>query len=278
MDHDFRSRLGRLLDDECDPGEAKRLLAHIESCAACKVEWEELKALREEFQRHGRDVPPPPAWESVESRLPGRTRGAISAHRPWSIRHLLPAAAAILIVISGSSFYITRTLLAPRSAAMETVETSFGQVLDLYLERKGARDPAVSERYLAAHQGRPLSKNDLTRRVSFRPLVPGHLPGGFRLDKVYVLATRCCNGTHLRYVRGDQVVALFQQAPGHPTEWRGGDLQDVILAGVSCRRARVGDVELVQVDPVGRNITLVARTGSVKIGDLVRFLGAATRM
>jgi len=128
------------------------------------------------------------------------------------------------------------------------------------------------EGFLADHGAEEVKTSDLERRVSFSPQVPEELPGGFRLQRAYVVQDICGAGSCLIYRRGNTLVTLVQHSPSHPVSWRSGAFEDCTVAGLACRRARSPEVEVLQIEPEGRNLTLVARAGVIDPAEFVRAL------
>ncbi|MFQ5719784.1 MAG: anti-sigma factor family protein [Acidobacteriota bacterium] len=277
-----QARFSEMLDGELVTQERRDIQAHIASCQACADVWETHVTIRDQLRQQGRVVPPAPAWATVQQRLPQPRRVATGQGKQWVSRPLWPVAAVVVLVLFAGSFYVTRGLLVARAPSLtarsDIVASPFGQVLGLYLRQDDVSNSAMYERLLTAYDAHAVSGEEMAGKVAFTPVVPEELPGGFHLENSYVLATRCCSGVHLRYMKGEQVIALFQQPPGHPVEYRGQGLQNVTIEGVACRQARVGGVELVQVDPDGRNFTLIARNNDQQLRDLVAFLARPKSM
>ncbi len=105
-------------------------------------------------------------------------------------------------------------------------------------------------------------------------MVPLELPDGFRLDKSYVFATTCCNAIELRYVKGSQLVTVFQQGRGHPVLFDGFETGTSRIDGVVCRRGRVGDIGIVNFNSGGRNTTLLARADFSEVPTMVQLFNA----
>ena len=126
--------------------------------------------------------------------------------------------------------------------------------------------------FLADHRAQEVDAADLDERLDFSPHVAEELPGGFRLHTAYLVHDRCSAGSCLIYRRGDELVTVVQHAPSHPMSWRSGDLVDCTVAGLACRKARGPGIEILQIEPEGRNLTLVARAGAIDSELFVRAL------
>ncbi len=77
-------------------------------------------------------------------------------------------------------------------------------------------------------------------------------------------------GIELRYVKGSELLTVFQQGEGHPVIFDGFDKGTTEINGIRCRRARVGDLLIVNWDGGGRNTTLLARADFTQIETMVR--------
>ena len=246
---EIERKLSAFVDGELPELERLGAERHLESCAACRRELELLTAASGFLREEGRSVPEPPAWQSV--------RGALAARPPksvWSGFNRALAASIALVALAGLLFAVAR--LAGPSRTEPT--TAGFQELPVLL----AGLPGL-ERFLADHRAEEVKTTELGGRLGFAPQMPEKLPGGFRLQTAYVVRDRCFAGSCLIYKRGDELVSLIQHPPLHPVSWKSGDLENCTVAGLACRRARGREVELLQIEPEGRNLTLVTRAGAV---------------
>ncbi len=251
-------KLSAFFDGEQPALERLGVERHLESCAACRRELELLTAASGFLREEGRRVPEPPAWESV--------RDALAVQPPksaWKGFNRGLAASIALVALAGLLFAVAR-LAGPLPTEPTTAGFKEGPV-------QLAGLPGL-EGFLADHRAEEVKTSDLGGRVSFAPQMPDELPGGFRLQRAYVVRDRCCAGSCLIYRRGDELVTLVQHPPSHPVSWRSGALENCTVAGLACRRARGREVELLQIEPEGRNLTLVTRAGAVDPAVFVRAL------
>ena len=79
-------------------------------------------------------------------------------------------------------------------------------------------------------------------------------------------------GSCLLYRRGEDVIGLVQQDPSRPLGWPSQGVEESQLGGTRCLRLEAEGVDLVQIEPRGRNVTLVAKPGTVEAEALVRTL------
>ena len=238
-------RFSALIDNELPESERLGTRRHLESCSACRTELGLLSEASSFLRAEGRSTPEPPAWDSVRRSVePVRVSG--STWRTWLRFDRALAATLGLLVVGGLVFALVRG-----EVAVDTQKA--GLVEEPYLNLAGL--PGL-ESFLADHQAEEVDTAVLSQRLDFAPQVPEELPGGFRLQAAFVVSDFCCAGSCLIYRRGDELVMLVQHPPSHPVSWKGGDLE----------------VEVVQIEPEGRNLTLVIRAGAVDSAVIVRAL------
>lgn len=100
--------------DEMDAADRLRATAHLRACAACRQRLEDLHAIRRALAARPRvDAPPAGDWSGFMRRLdeavrvtspspaPVRTTVLERDGRRWSVRHLVPLAAMLVLVVLG---------------------------------------------------------------------------------------------------------------------------------------------------------------------------------
>lgn len=100
-EHPDEDALVLLFYGDTEPGEERRMAAHIESCATCQPVWQQIRTTLAAVDAAA--VPEPPAdFERVMwARVQGRLDDMHVAPTPWwSIRHLLPAGALAAALIA----------------------------------------------------------------------------------------------------------------------------------------------------------------------------------
>ncbi len=278
---EVRELLSGYCDGELEASAHEQVRLHLLTCRECAEEAQVLSGLGRLLASLGQCHPPEHLWERITTAvaLPsgGDEPGRLAA-RPnvglRAVRRRWVAAAALIAIVSSfsSSWIAARTwLVAPQP---QPIQTTFGLALGAYVQELDEDNKDVFDRFLAMHQGREVSPDELVRQVGFTPLVLQELPNGLRLDKSYVLATTCCNAIELRYVKGSQLVTVFQQGRGHPVLFDGFETETTRIDGVLCRRGRVGDIVIVNFDGAGRNTTLLARANYSEIPTMVQLLNA----
>ena len=271
---EVRESLSAYLDGELEDSLTEHIGAHLETCGDCVEDLEELSRLSRLLAPARRCTTPEGLWAriaahvSATSAQPGRrpSTATVEASRLAGRWRWVAAAASVGLATFVSSYWV-----ASRTWFMQPVQTAYGLALGVYVEEL-EEGTQVFERFRAMHERREVSPDEMVRQVGFTPLVPDELPDGFRLDKSYVLATTCCNAIEIRYIKGSQLVTVFQQGRGHPVSFPGLEAEPARIDGVVCRRVRVGDIVVVNWDGDGRNMTLLARADVPQIEAMVQFL------
>ena len=249
-----RAKLSAYADEELSETQHLAVAQHLESCPACQQELEDLRLLCGSLKRQGQRIPEPPAWEAVASTVAAHSRPA-GVLRAWRRADLAIAASLGAIAILG--------LLAGLLFRRPVPDLSDGPDFELeQVEMLTAGLPGL-DAFLVSSRAEAIPPQRLAEKVAFDPQIPQELPGGFQLAMTYVVRDRCCTGSCMIYRRGQEVVSLVQQPASHPLTWDIKDLEDCTIAGRFCRRGTDRQVELIQIDPEGQNLTLVAKTGVI---------------
>lgn len=255
-------KLSAFIDAELGELEHLRTESHLALCSSCRRELELLVGASGFLREAGRRVPEAPSWESVRKTI-ARSRPPRSIWTGSLGRGRAIAASLTLVALAAVVFALARVEWSqgPKTAAAGADQP--------YLQLAGL--PGL-QGFLEDHQAQEVETASLPGRLGFVPQVPEELPGGYRLERAYVVQDQCCAGSCLVYRKGSELVTLVQHPPSHPVSWRSGDLENCTVAGRACRRARSREVELLQIEPEGRNLTVVARAGIIDPTVFVRAL------
>ena len=262
---EVRERISPYLDGELSALETVAMAQHLEECATCRLELERMKEVSSFLRVEGRRVPSAPTWETVEGRLVDRAGGRRQMWWRAPAPRMVALAASLAAVVAVGVFVDRGWRGRPGRQGLDR------GALEAPLEVQTAGLPGLRG-FLESHGAREVAPAVLESQLHFRPQVPAELPGGFKLDKVYLIQDRCCAGSCLIYRRGEVVVGLVQHPAAHPVSWSTVELEETTIAGVGCRRSSSREIEILQIEPRGRNLTLVARTGSIDATQLVRHL------
>ncbi len=260
---EVREKFSSYIDGELSAVEKLGMDSHLERCSGCV---EELAALREVVDwlgTEGRKVPPAPTWEGVEATVLERSTGIGRLWREWLSRDSMLAAGLATIALLG--------LLWAARSGIEQGPSETKPPSGTGVELRVAGLPGFDS-FLIAHQAEEVSPPELRRRLDFPPLVLEELPGGYRLDKAFLVQGGGSAGSCLVYRRGQEVVGLIQQLPSQKVNWGRAKLRDCSFAGSHCRLGENQGVEVLQIEPDGQNLTVVSKAGSLDPTRMVRSL------
>ncbi len=262
---EVEQKLSAFIDSELTELERLGMERHLETCPGCRQELEVLAEASGFLREKGRIVPEAPPWESIRETVNAPAQLG-STWRRWLTVDRAIAASIGLVVVTGLLFAVARGEWSrgPESAA--------GSLEEPRVQLAGL--PGLAG-FLADHRAQEVDAADLHERLDFAPQVPEQLPGGFRLERAYVVRDRGYAGSCLIYRRGDELVSLVQHSPSHPLSWTSARLQGCIIAGRICRRGRGREVEVLQIEPEGRNLTVVVRAGGIDPAEFVRALSGS---
>ena len=203
-----RQQLGRLLDDELVPHVRAEVNDHLQTCPACILELESLQDLTSALSDSEPVSVPGNLWASIECRLDSATgrpsapienRPGLLRRRPWAL-----AASVVMAVGLG----VLALSLMDNQAKASTV--NFGVLLDaLPLDAQKA-----FRKFLLLYDARPASPVDAKRFApSLDFATPPTLPGGFRLNSVYLLQFGAQPGIAASYDRNGEFLATIFHTP-----------------------------------------------------------------
>ncbi|HUV13723.1 MAG TPA: hypothetical protein VMY18_08760, partial [Acidobacteriota bacterium] len=236
---------------------------HLESCPSCREEFDQLLELRVVLQTKGRQHPEPPAWESVEATVSSRLLPKTTGKQRTRVSLAMAASVGVLAFVGLIAVWLFQGGL-PKNAELRGEKSEQIQILTAGL-------PGLGD-FLLDQDAEEVVAGDLFGRLGFVPQAPEVLPGGFRLAKTYLVFDPCGTGCCIIYERGNEIVSLIQDAPSRPVRWALNNLENCSIAGRSCRRGGNQQLEIVQIEPEGKNLTIVAQTGAIDPAVLVEAL------
>ncbi len=202
-----KQQLGAYFDDELPIEAHRETEAHLSQCPGCSAELASIRELAHRLAPAERARVPADLWSAIERRLdspaqesPGRTGRSL-----WSRPYAL--AASLLVVLGLGSWAILSFGDGATVAKASTLD--FSMLLDALPKDASA----AFDKFLAQYDARQSSPTQAKRaapKLNFE--IPDALPGGFRLDKTYVLRFGKEPGAAAKYIRNDELlVTIFHQ-------------------------------------------------------------------
>jgi len=293
---DLQNDLSSSLDGEIDATRARGVSAHLavcERCRATRAAWAQQSAL---LRNAGRRIPAPPTWERLAHRIDGaedRARHArisedvgpaARAPRPagiatpparaWAAPRLgwrfAAGAAAALVLLGTAGVFLLHPgrMIGAHTAPDAMIPALVRQLVDggvrPDLSVLGAVTPVSWERFA-----------NLPHDARFSPVAPAGLPGGYVFDEGWVIDSRVCRMVCARYKKDGRVVAVLQAESSNVAPiCTLANPQCCRIAGMMCRRSRVGRVDVVQATHGGLALTVAAKTGETDIDAVMATLSA----
>ncbi len=182
-----RSRLGEYLDGEVRDPQRQEIAAHLDRCAACAAELEQLRELARALNAPtNAPVPSEALWASIARRLDqpavsGARRGASGRRRRWRwlLRRPLATAASLLITVGLGWLVVTAPWEAPAGAS----QIDFRPLLE---QADGDIDAGIQS-LLKTYGGEPITPEQAAARMRVRVHGPRELPGRLQLRGLYML-------------------------------------------------------------------------------------------
>jgi len=140
------SRVDEYLDDQLGPVDAVALRAHLDACAACRDEIENVRDLRDRSSQLPRWVDPPrDLWPQIAARI-----GQEKIVRRRFGRQFLMAAAAIFLLVGSvvTAYFVGRNQAGVIASTPPVVETGPSQILLASFHGLGVYDYAATRNEL----------------------------------------------------------------------------------------------------------------------------------
>ncbi|MEE9296457.1 MAG: zf-HC2 domain-containing protein [Phycisphaerae bacterium] len=204
----IQAQLGLYLDEEMASDQRREVEEHLAGCPACSAELGELRALVSELAGHA-DVPVPDAvWSAIERRLDVEpARSPRTADVPFFRMPIAKVAAVILAVGLG-----LLALAWPEGGVSKALasEVNFSVLLDaLPVDARKAFTKFLV--LYDAQKSSPFRARQYAPGLNFD--LPNDLPGGFRLETVYLLRFGDRPGIAATYGRDDDFLGVVFHRP-----------------------------------------------------------------
>lgn len=202
-----KNQLGQYCDNELPEEPRRDLETHLDSCFFCSEELDAIRELTSAVAAGPIVKVPNELWNSIEARLDeGQAKGANRHFFRFYKRP--PAIAASILLFIGVGFAVSLWSGGGTEARADTVD--FGVLLDaLPLDPNNAFQKFLT-RYNAKEIS-PFKTRQHAPELTFA--IPESLPGGFRLEKTYVLRFGDHSGIAASYSRNDEFLATIFHAP-----------------------------------------------------------------
>lgn len=265
--------LSGLLDRELDGAMELVVTEHLVSCGACRSERELLEEMSRDLRAGATSPGEPPRWETVVRRLDAK-RPALRRWRRLFADHpiasLAAASVALFLIVTGG--IAGGRYLRPSRVLHSAIPGSGGISSELIGELVGlSSDPDLSS-FGAVQAVDRLQIPRLRDRVSFSPLVPETLPGGYRFDRAWMITSDSCRVVCLRYRQGGKYLAMIQGPSGGTAICNMANPQCCLMGGLACKRVRIDRVDVVQTTRGSLALVVAVPTGEADVEALMASL------
>lgn len=202
-----RQLLGEYSDGEVPTEQLRAIESHVAMCLDCAKELASIRSIAARFNLNNTPKAPVELWNAIDRRLEESDRNRRTTTKGFTrfTRYVLAAGVVLLALVGGRALF--RFEKVESAASASTVD--FGILLD-DLPRDAV---AAFEKFLSHYRARPVTPADakvLASHLNFD--IPPELPGGFRLEKSYLLQFGGEAGIAARYSRnGEFLGAIFHR-------------------------------------------------------------------
>lgn len=141
----FRELLDDMLDGELEPDLMSEAAAHLEGCADCRRELDQLRSLRSATNRLPRSIEPPrDLWPGVAGRLDSRT---VQRRRFLRPRYAVAAVALLAVALSLTQVRTKRAgeRTTPAAAVQDQTSPAFVSLTDQWRRTEAVYESAAAE-------------------------------------------------------------------------------------------------------------------------------------
>jgi predicted anti-sigma-YlaC factor YlaD len=104
----YEAAIQALVDGALDESGKAQLEAHVRTCASCRALLDDLRQIRRTARSLEPLAPPAGAWPRLAARLREQAEGRRAAARPWGGIRGLAAAAALVVAVGASAYFLLR--------------------------------------------------------------------------------------------------------------------------------------------------------------------------
>lgn len=266
---EMRTLISGLLDGELDAGTEATVRGHLAACPSCRAERQILAELSSALRADQEtSQPQPSSWASIEAAVK-RAGSPAPVPRPgFPSRRLVAvlASAAVLVLVAAGSVLGFRSLVIANRSSSSTLSP------ELIV---GLVDPTRSPDF-GSFGRRPrierASLEELRRNVSFEPIAPSELPGGYVFDSGWVITLGACRMVCLRYSHEGRLLAIVQSPSDCKAMCNLHKPRCCIMAGQACRRLSIDRVDILQTTRGPLDLTVAVPVGATNIDTLMASL------
>lgn len=202
-----RQHLGEFFDGEAPPDLRREIESHLVECCVCARELVTIRNLAAQLAAPTISTVPAELWSAIEPQLP---RPRTAKHSRWfgyATPRRFAIAASFLAVVGVGTMAIVWSKGGASQASAATID--FGSLLD-----ELARGPENAfETFVKLHEGRAIPPDEAVRTARNLDFdLPLTLPGGFRLQGVFLLRFDGAPGIAASYTRGTEFLATIFHA------------------------------------------------------------------
>lgn len=250
MQHYFaRKNLSAYLDGELDHKKSQALELHLNGCASCPRELQEIrkgKMLTAYFEMpEWQDTKR--IWENLQSRMISVSERSLFQNKGLELSDLLKSllppqpgfAATVLAFLFVANLLI---ILKPQEfryqPALVDWEPCYAFDYGLYLDAliEGVAPREFEKRY----ESKKASYEKAGLEITFRLASFARLPETFHLEELRLLKNACCRSVEFLYLKNSSPIAIFQQPKGHPITFGRYPLETFQLDRRWCHRVNAG--------------------------------------
>ncbi len=141
----FEGAVGEMVDGTIDDAGRAALDAHLAECGACRSLVADLRQIRERAAHLDRLSPPNRVWTAIQAKLNAADAAVVPA---WSIVSWQSfAAAAVLVLVAGTTLWMVPSLMSPDPAAGPDATTAAADTPEASIESVEAEMRLAEEHY-----------------------------------------------------------------------------------------------------------------------------------
>lgn len=106
----------------------------------------------------------------------------------------------------------------------------------------------AENRFEKRYAARSVALSEIATMVSFQPVAPEHLSGGYQLSSSYVLKSGCCRLLMLEYERDAERLTVFQLPAHHPVSCTGRAAEPLVVGQYAGARWQLGGQSAYRLD------------------------------